>query len=39
MLVILLISRKDILYRIRTSIEPKFLEIAISPETNKLISL
>lgn len=39
MLVILIINRKDILHRIRTSIEPKFLEIAISPETNKLINL
>lgn len=32
-------SNKDINFKIKSSIEPKFLEIAISPETNKLINL
>lgn len=32
-------NRKEVLEKIKTSIEPKFLEIAISPETNKIINL
>ena len=31
--------KKDILKYVKQSIEPKFLEIAISPETNKIINL
>jgi len=32
-------SNKDIKFKIKYSIEPKFLEIAISPNSNKIISL
>lgn len=32
-------SNKDIKKKIQTSVEPKFLEIAISPNSNKIITL
>ncbi|MBT3727223.1 hypothetical protein HOG21_06210 [bacterium] len=38
-LVLLNKYKKEILNKIKLSIEPKFLEIAISPNSNKMISL